>query len=161
MNQHRSTCQANPKPNVSVWEMQPDSFLGEGGLQQSLLSIAVIQLSGAARGFGILRCRVCEEREKLMVGINSCPSMEELHLPVPHQVRSRDVAAKEHFLSSRNFQEGSTWPLLLAPGSALQLECPGTALPPSWCPSSGWWPGQGFTTSTGEVRAAQQLSGLF
>lgn len=72
MNQHKSSCQANPKPNVSVWEIQADSFLGEVGLQQSSLWIAVIQLCGAARGFGIPRHWMCEESAELMAGISSC-----------------------------------------------------------------------------------------
>lgn len=80
MNQHKGSCQANPKPNVSLWEMQPDSFFGRGGTPANL-AVDFCDFSG----FGIPRHRMCEEREKLMAGVSSCLSIKQLHLPVPHQ----------------------------------------------------------------------------
>lgn len=97
MNQHKYSCQANPKPNVSVWEMQPDSFLGEVGLQQISLDVCDPALQSCP---GIWDPhRMCEESEKLMVGINCCPSITQLHLPVPHQATGEVLGcgAKENF----------------------------------------------------------------
>lgn len=85
MNQHKSSCQANPKPNVSVWEMQPDSFLGEVGLQQTSPWICDPALRSCPE---IWDRRLCEGSEKPTLGINSCPSIKQLHLPVSHQARS-------------------------------------------------------------------------
>lgn len=64
MNQQKSSCQANPKPNMFVLEMQHDSFLREVGLEQTSPWISVIQLSRAALGFCIPKQRMHAESER-------------------------------------------------------------------------------------------------
>lgn len=160
MNQHKSSCQANPKPNVSVWEMQPDSFLGEVGLQQTSPWISVLRLSRAARGFGILRLRMCEQSEKLMAGISSCPSIKQLHLPVPHQAPSEGCGSEGTFLSSRNSQEGRAWPSLWHWGQHCSSSVPSCSVP-TLVSQPGMVARTGLYQPPREVRAAQQLPGLF
>jgi len=124
MNQQKSRCQANPKPNMFVLEMQHDSFVREVGLKQTSPWISVIRLSRAAPGFWIPKRRMqrrvkglspaCGRGRSPQFGPRiSCRTLGNSYSPLPihkatpsplatsgrgvQPVRSWDVAAKERF----------------------------------------------------------------